>query len=179
MSAPQTIRYAGQLYVRADQPQPPTMTGPLGVGPHMPHHSPVSQPAVRPPGGGQSAGGPGGPSRPLQGPPLAPTVAPKTVRKLLRHLLRKLRQATALTVDLRDRDLRQLLADYRMPGLTIVLNEWAAARDRLQQRLDDAEMELESTGREPAHEPSLAPSLRLKQEPWPDPRNPFSGPRNR
>lgn len=180
MNAPRTILYHGQRYVLADQVQPrPSAGGPLGVGPHMPHHSPVPQPGVRPPGGGQSAGGPGGPAVPIGGPVSVPAVPQKRVRKHLRRFLRKLRQAAELAIDLRDRDLRQLLADYRLPAVTIILNEWAGARDRIAQRLDDAEMEMATVGRTPEHEPSLAPSLRLKQEPWPDPRNPFGGPQNR
>ena len=117
---------------------------------------------------------------PLQGPtPYEPRVPQKQVRRRLRKFIHKLRQVADLSVDLRDVNLRQLLLDYRLPGLNILLSEWSAARDRLLQRLDDAEMELTTVPRSDEPEPSLAPSIRLKQKPWPDPRNPFNGPFNR
>jgi len=183
MRTPKRITYQGQQYVRADWPVLPGMGGRLTVGPHMPHQSPQPSQAVRPPGGGQSAGGPGGPSVPvpsISGPGIEKGQIPShKVRKRLRRFLHRLRKLLLQTVDLRDVDLRQLLANYKLPAVNILLNEWHASHDRIAKYIDDAEMELATAVPRPTHTPSLEPGRRLPQEPWPSPANPFTGPQNR
>lgn len=183
MKAPRSIVHNGQRYVLADWPVLPGMGGRLGPGPHMPHQSPSPSQAVRPPGGGQSAGGPGGPSVPvpsISGPGIEKGRIPaRKVRKRLRRFLHRLRKLLLQTVDLRDVDLRQLLANYRLPAVGILLNEWHASHDCFAKYIDDAEMELATAVPHPAHTPSVEPGRRLPQEPWPSPTNPFTGPQNR